>query len=136
MYSFRNHSIINEPDHTQSYTIWHSARNQKPVVSTGHNKRSSHFVTPEIELNNLLINRVAHTCLMRIIGNDWRHLDIFDGDIILADRIVSDSDDDIVIWWHDGDFAISHRNRIPKGARIWGVVTSIIHQIASRETQK
>jgi SOS-response transcriptional repressor LexA len=81
-----------------------------------------------IDLNKLLVHNSAATYMMRISGDDWEAIGIFDGDVVLIDRALAIRKIDLVVWWHDGSFAVSPRHAVPKGGEIWGAVTTVIHQ--------
>jgi SOS-response transcriptional repressor LexA len=86
----------------------------------------NHFLL--LDLNQLLIKHTYSTYLMRVEGDDWQDIGIFNNDVALIDRALSPQPVDKVIWWFDGRFVISQRHRAPKQAEIWGVVTAVIHQ--------
>lgn len=106
---------------------WHAAH-QGVSVHTGFPNPAIDTRLDGLDLNQLLIKNSVSTYMMRIRGHDWRHVGIFDGDIAIIDRALSAGTNDIVIWWLDGDFAISARNRMRPDGIVWGVVTSVIHQ--------
>jgi SOS-response transcriptional repressor LexA len=81
-----------------------------------------------LDLNTLLIRHSAATYLMRIEGNDWRTLGIFDGDIVIIDRALGYGPNDLVVWWQGENFTISHQNQVPEDTETWGVVSSTIHR--------
>lgn len=81
-----------------------------------------------LDLNKLLIHHSAATYLMRIEGDDWRPLGIFDGDIVVVDRALGHGRNDLIVWWHGENFTISHANRVPEETQTWGVVTATIHR--------
>ena len=81
-----------------------------------------------LDLNRLLVNNGASTFMMRIKGNEWADQGIFAGDIALVDRAIAPGKNDLVIWWHEDNFAVSAMNRTPKSSVAWGVVTAVIHQ--------
>lgn len=81
-----------------------------------------------LDLNSLLIHHTLSTYLMRIEGNDWTRIGIFDGDIAIIDRALGAKPNDPVIWIHEDIFAISPRHKLPKEAVVWGTITAIIHQ--------
>lgn len=131
MYSFRNHSISHNTESSDAtqHSTWYTEQGYGVSVHTGFPNPGIDATTPHLDLNRLLIAHSTGTYLMRIAGNDWQHLGIFDGDIAIVDRVVHVQTQDTVIWCHGGDFSISHRNRIPPDAVVWGVVTGIIHQL-------
>lgn len=65
---------------------------------------------------------------MRITGNDWHDLGIFEEDIAVVDRALEPRNSDLIIWWEDDQFRISKLKDTPKDTEVWGVVASIIHR--------
>jgi len=84
-----------------------------------------------LDLNHLLIQHSASTYFFRVRGNAWEAIGIFDGDIALIDRALDPRRSDTVIWWNKDSeqFNISALSAMPKDATLWGVITSIIHQL-------
>lgn len=81
-----------------------------------------------LDLNQLLIRHSVSTYMLRLRGNQWEAVGIFDGDILIVDRGLDPRRSDLVVWWRENSFAVSHFQRIPAGAILWGVVTAVIHQ--------
>lgn len=81
-----------------------------------------------LNLNTLLIRHSAATYLMRIEGNDWRALGVFDGDIVIIDRALVCGPNDLVVWWQGESFTICHANQVPEDTETWGIVTATIHR--------
>lgn len=81
-----------------------------------------------LDLNQLLIRHSVSTYLLRLRGNQWENVGIFDGDILIVDRALDPRRSDLVVWWHENSFAVSHFQHTPATAVFWGVVTTIIHQ--------
>ena len=81
-----------------------------------------------LDLNRLLIRHTAATYLMRIEGDSWQPLGIFDCDIVVVDRALGYGPNDLVIWWQGEGFVISHQNQVPKDIETWGVVSATIHR--------
>lgn len=84
-----------------------------------------------LDLNQLLISHSASTYFFRIKGNEWESSGIFHGDIAIIDRALDAFKNDTVLWWDNGheEFSISTLGTVPSGATVWGVITSIIHQL-------
>jgi len=82
-----------------------------------------------LDLNTLLIKQPNSTYHFRVAGNQWWNVGIFHGDIALVDRALPPRPNDLVIWWHENEFAVSPLHKVPKQADIWGVVTTTIHQL-------
>jgi DNA polymerase V len=81
-----------------------------------------------LNLHTLLILHPNSTFYFRITGDAWNQEGIFHDDIALIDRGIDLQAHDVVVWWHEDEFAISRAARLPKNANVWGVVIAIIHQ--------
>lgn len=81
-----------------------------------------------IDLNSLLVRNSASTFFMRIAGNNWVRMGIFDQDTAIIDRSLQPKPNDPVVWIKDDEFAISPYHKLSEGAEAWGVVTSVIHR--------
>ena len=82
----------------------------------------------DLDLNQLLISHSAATYFMEIEGNNWRSLGIFNGDITIIDRAMSIQANDIVVWWHEDAFTLSHLHQVPADATVWGAITATVHR--------
>ncbi|PID31781.1 peptidase S24 [Candidatus Saccharibacteria bacterium] len=122
------HSDIDTTDGT-----WYGPQERGVSVHTGFPNPAIDTTTPQLDLNRLLIRHSTGTYLMRIAGNSWQQVGIFDGDIAIVDRVLAATPNSIVVWWQDGDFAISARNRMRPDATVWGVVTATIHQLTEQQ---
>lgn len=80
-----------------------------------------------IDLNKLLVKNGVSTYFMRLTGDEWQRLGIFDGDVAVIDRAVAARKADLVVWCEGSDFMISPRHALPIGKEMWGVVTATIH---------
>lgn len=81
-----------------------------------------------LDVTELLVKHPSSTFFMRITGEDWKDLGIFDNDIAIVDRSLEPRNSDLVIWWEEQDFRISKLKDIPPETAVWGVVASIIHR--------
>lgn len=97
-------------------------------VHTGFPNPAIDASLKDLDLNQLLIGHSTATYLMRIAGSEWRQLGIFVGDIVIVDRAVTAHRNDIVAWWHQDSFMLSHLHQVPKHATVWGTITATIHQ--------
>lgn len=84
-----------------------------------------------LDLNQLLVQNSSSTFIFRLRGNEWEELGIFDNDIAIVDRVLDPRKDDLVTWWNRqvDNFRISKYKDIEADATVWGVVTSVIHQL-------
>lgn len=104
-------------------------------VHTGFPNPAADQSLQTLDFNQLLVNHPASTFMFRIEGNQWEDAGVFDNDIAIVDRAVDPRANDVVVWWNEeqGEFAISKSSRMPKTARLWGVVTASIHQFRQRK---
>lgn len=128
MYAFRNHAITTDTVPLDQTAAWHAAQPAGVSVHTGFPNPAIDTNRPELDLNQLLIAHQAGTYLMRIEGADWVQSGLFDGDIAIVDRVITPAQNDVVIWWYDGDFVIGPRCRMHPEATVWGTVTATVHQ--------
>lgn len=111
-----------------SQNIYHKGVSHDGVaVHTGFPNPAIDAALKDLDLNQLLIAHSASSYMMRIAGNDWQHLGIFNDDIAIIDRSLTARPNDIVIWWGDGSFILSYLSQVPKNAVVWGIVTSTTH---------
>ena len=83
-----------------------------------------------LDFNQLLVQHTASTYMFRVRGDEWQDAGVFDNDIAIVDRALDPRKNDVVLWWDEdrGEFSISKYSRMPKTARLWGVITATIHQ--------
>lgn len=97
------------------------------AIHTGFPNPAIDASLKDLDLNQLLIAHSASSYMMRVQGDEWRHLGIFNGDIAIIDRSLTAYANDIVVWWHEDSFMLSHLSQVPKQATVWGMVTSTTH---------
>src|SRR4051794_21260045 len=81
-----------------------------------------------LDFNQLLIWHSASTYVMRVSGNQWQAIGIFDQDIAIIDRALSPKPVDFVIYQLNDEFTVSNYSSLKEACQIFGVVTAIIHQ--------
>lgn len=81
-----------------------------------------------LDLNKLLVRHGASTYFMKIMGNTWGEVGIFDNDIALIDRALKPKTNDMVIWADGDELVISAKHKVPMDTPVWGVVTTVIHR--------
>jgi DNA polymerase V len=116
-------------------------------VSAGFPSPADDFVQSQINLNDLLVEKHESTYLVRVTGDSMIDDHICDGDILVVDRSLSNTNNQIVIAIVDGEFIVKrllYQNNkyflVPSNKRyhsieittemncvIWGVVTYVIH---------
>jgi DNA polymerase V len=120
-------------------------------VEAGFPSPAEQYIEKALDLNELLIRHPAATYFVRAAGESMRNAGIFSGDILVVDRALDAENGDIVIAAVDGEFTVKylHRNGVSvwleaankdyspihlsggQELKIFGVVTSVIHQIKS-----
>jgi SOS-response transcriptional repressor LexA len=83
----------------------------------------------QLDLTHLLIKHPSSTFLMQLDSDEWSTAGMFAGDVIVVDRSLDAKKTSQVIWWDHDQFVISLKTKVPEGIPVWGVVSSVIHQI-------
>ncbi|MFL2634631.1 MAG: LexA family protein [Dehalococcoidia bacterium] len=116
-------------------------------MSAGFPSPADDFIQSQINLNDLLVEKPASTYLVRVTGNSMLDDHICDGDILVVDRSLNNTSNQIVVAIVDGEFLVKRLlyqgNKcflVPSNNQyhsieittemnciIWGVVTYVIH---------
>lgn len=83
----------------------------------------------QLDLSRLLIAHPSATYLMRLDSNEWKELGMFSGDIVVIDRAVEPTKNDVVVWWDHDQFVMSNLATDAPKKELWGTVTSVIHRM-------
>ncbi len=116
-------------------------------VQAGFASPADDFVEEYLDLNDLLVKREEATFFVRVAGRSMVNAGILPGDILIVDRSLEAKHGKIVIAVVEGEVTVKRLNII-NGAvilkaenpqykdipvngelHIWGVVTSVIHQV-------
>lgn len=81
-----------------------------------------------LDLAKLLIQNPSSTFFMRLRGTEWEDRGVYDGDVVVVDRVLLPTNLDLLVWWGGEAFAVGPLNAVPDETEVWGVVTTIIHQ--------
>jgi DNA polymerase V len=81
-----------------------------------------------LDLNQLLIQHPSSTYAFHVSGHAWEAAGIFDGDIALIDRAVQPKAQNLIMAWQVGGFVICRYDHLKNPDRLWGVITTTIHQ--------
>jgi SOS-response transcriptional repressor LexA len=103
------------------------------AIHSGFPNPASDSRLQALDFNQLLIQNSASTFTFRIRGNQWQRLGIFDDDLAVIDRAPDAHRNELVVWWHNDEFAISYMASTPENAQTFGVVTAIIHQFRTNQ---
>ena len=118
-------------------------------VQAGFPSPADDFLEKRIDLNEYLIRNQAATFLVRVKGDSMQGAGITDGDLLVVDRSVTPSHNQIVVGILDGEFTVKrllrHKGQIWLRAEnpdfpdlqvregqefnVWGVVTFAIHNL-------
>lgn len=101
------------------------------AVHAGFPNAGSDATLEPLNLQNLLIPHPLSSYYFRLRGSDWIDFGIFDGDLVVVDRLPDPTKTDLIIWWHEtkNSFCISRLADLPDGSTTWGVVMHIIHSL-------
>lgn len=96
---------------------------------TGFPSPATHYMEPTIDLNKELVTSKDATFFVRIKGNAWSEHMILNNDVLIIDKAIKPSFDDLVLVVKDGGFDVL---RIPfdiskEEFTVWGTITYIIH---------
>lgn len=120
-------------------------------VAAGFPSPADDFLEKNLDLHEYLIKNPAATFLVRVKGSSMIQAGIFSGDMLVVDRSLKPTHKSIVVAVVDGEFTVKRmqmsagqtylvpENRDYKPIRItedmdvqiWGVVTTVIHQLHS-----
>ena len=116
-------------------------------VEAGFASPADDFIEEYLDLNNLLVKHHEATFFVRVSGRSMVDVGIFPDDVLIVDRSLEATDGKIIIANVDGDvtvkrLSIQGNNVVLKAENpqykdisitgelhIWGVVTSVIHQM-------
>lgn len=101
-------------------------------VHAGFPNPASDTTLQSIDLNRQLIQHSIGTYFMRISGNAWQRYGVLNNDVLIVDRVLPPSTNDLVVWWEGDSFILGHKMELPKGTQYWGVVTTAIHQFRGK----
>ena len=118
------------------------------MVSAGFPSPADDYLDVPIDLNEHLVENVAATFYIRVIGNSMIDEGINDGDLLIVDRSKDPKNNDIVIGILNGEFTVKKIEKIKNKLflvpanqnfqrieinsemdfSVWGVVTYVIHK--------
>lgn len=117
------------------------------TVPAGFPSPADDYLEDRIDLTRELVHNPSSTFLARVRGESMRDAGLADGDLILIDRSHLPRKGDMVLAWIDGGFTVKFFQPFQGGcllraanpdypdlhiredddARVWGVVTHVIH---------
>lgn len=110
-----------------------------------------------IDLTKELIRHPNTTFIARVVGDSMIDADIYEGDLIVVDRSLEFSHNDVAVCFINGEFNIKYVEKAPTGElylvsanskypkikvepedhfTLWGVVTYVIHRPNPRHTHR
>ena len=118
-------------------------------INAGFPSPAQDYEEPRLHLNDLLVKNTDTTFVTKANGDSMTGAGIYDGDMLVVDRGLTDYKDKVVIACINGEFTVK-RYKIERGRpvlkpqnpiysdihfneydeiSVWGVVTSVIHPI-------
>lgn len=98
-------------------------------VASGFPSPGDDFAKHSLDLNSYLIDHPSASFFMRIEGNAYRDLEIYDGDILLVDRARRAKTKDLVIAISE-ELGVKTFDELLKAKQeLWGVVTTVIRKL-------
>ncbi len=96
---------------------------------TGFPSAATHYMEASIDLNEELSIHKDATFYIRVKGNTWKDFTILDKDVLIIDRSLTPSLEDLALVVQEGSFKVI---RVPFDKEqepyvLWGVITYIIH---------
>lgn len=86
-----------------------------------------------LDFNQLLVQHPSSTYIFRISGNSWTEQGILNSDVAVIDRALSPRPHDLIVAWQNEAFMICFHKDLPEGETAWGVISSVIHTLRSKE---
>lgn len=85
----------------------------------------------KLSLDQLLTPNTASSFFMKIKGDNWNSIGIFNNDIAVIDKSLTPRKQDLVVIWDTDSFLIETLANLPKNSEPWGVITATIHRFRS-----
>jgi len=115
------------------------------LAPTGFPSPAGDYADTRLDPNSLLIRHPAATFFMRVEGDSMAGAGIYPGDVLVVDRALEASENDLVVAVVNGEFALKRIRRDGKRLLLvaenpleitpemefdlWGVVTYVIHRV-------
>lgn len=102
-----------------------------PEVSkqTGFPSAATHYMENPIDLHEELVIHKDATFYIRVGSNAWSSFNILKGDVLIIDKSLTPSFEDVVLAVQDDDFKVVRMgfDKQQEAFVLWGVITYIIH---------
>ena len=122
---------------------------QEELINAGFPSPADDHIENSIDLNEYLIKHPCSTFFLRVSGHSMNDAGIKDGDLLIVDRNINASPNDVVVAMLDGEFILkklikkdgeiylkSEKSNYPifpinkyLEVQIWGVATYVIHKL-------
>lgn len=117
------------------------------VMLPGFPSPADDYMNKELNLNDVLIRNRYATFFMKVSGNTWNKMGVYEGDLLVVDRSEPAMDGRLVVAAIDGELYIKqviiknglhlvpgpkpNESYLPddKGIEIWGVIIHNIHRL-------
>tara|TARA_B100000900_G_C20175846_1_gene551810 strand:- start:7 stop:429 length:423 start_codon:yes stop_codon:yes gene_type:complete len=118
-------------------------------ISAGFPSPAQDYEEPQLDIHKLLVKKPDSTYITKASGDSMIGAKIYDGDMLIVDRGITEYKDKIVVACINGDFTVK-RYKIERGQHVlksqnpkypdihftdhdeitmWGVVTSVIRSV-------
>jgi len=96
---------------------------------TGFPSPATHYAEPTIDLHKELIVNKDATFFVRIAGDELAPCNIFDKDVVLIDRSLKPTENNLVLVVIAGEFKVIRFPKKPLDTAciLWGTISYIIH---------
>ena len=96
---------------------------------TGFPSPAQGYESKGIDLNQVLITHPSATVFMQIKSSRYRHMGIYDGDLLIIDRAKAMNPNSLVVYESEGHFVLGRVFNIKAETVITGAITHVIHTV-------
>ena len=98
-------------------------------MTTGFPSPAQWYEDKPFELNSLYIKHPSATVFMTVDTDRYKEICIFKGDLLIIDRAKRITENSLVVYESEGEFAIGRVFKINKESIITGAITNVIHTV-------
>ena len=116
----------------KSNKIRRAEKRHRPGVAeqTGFSSPATHYLEPTIDLHQELITNTDATFFVRVQGNAYEKLEIYDQSVLIIDRSLPLLEGRLALIVTNGEFKISKISSETQNEIIlWGIITYVIKKV-------
>lgn len=122
----------------------HSMRSPRQMLATGFASPAEDYYKSRLNLNSLVVSNKTATYFFRVTSEDYKHIHIYPGDILVIDRSIDPQADCYAVIVLNDYFQLvyvqkksqstsfidteSGRELIDEGLLFWGIITYVVHK--------